>query len=508
VNDHQRALLRLATRKDESLSVELLAGARIVALACNGMQQLVDELRSGAGVLLLAEETLVGSALQQLATALDPQPAWSDLPVIVLAGQGANSPTLLEALQQLRNATVIERPVRIPALLSAVQSALRARSRQLEVRALLEDLRTADRRKTEFLATLAHELRNPLAPISSALALLQRGPDPQTAQGYQAMMRRQVDHMVRLVDDLMEVSRITQGKLQLHCVPLPLQPVVTDAIEFSRPLLDRAGHVLTVRMDATPLPVSVDAVRITQVVSNLLNNAAKYTPRGGRVAVRVWRDGDAARIAVSDNGMGLTAALLERIFDMFVQGSGAGGATQGGLGIGLTLVKALVELHGGGVAATSAGVGQGSTFTVTLPVVATPAGMPSGSCADEALEAAALSCAVLVVDDNRDAADSLTALLRALGARASVCYNARDALRAATEARFDVAILDLGMPEVDGYQLARDLRRLPAGQAIRLIALSGWGQDADRERAARAGFDAHLVKPAQVAQLIGLLGGR
>lgn len=518
----RRVLLRLATGRDEALAVELLARSGIEALPCAGMQSLVDTLAQGAGGVMVAEETLDDEALALLARALDAQPPWSDLPVIVLSRQGADSRTLADVLRRLRNVTVIERPVRMAALRSAVEAALRARARQWEVRALLDDLSEADRRKTEFLATLAHELRNPLAPISAALDLLQRGAEPERADALHRMMRRQVDHMVRLVDDLMEVSRITRGKVSLQRAPAVLQRVAADAIEFSRPLVERAGHTLSVQMDAAPIVAQIDAVRLTQVVANLLNNAARYTPAGGRIEVGVTRgDGAVARITVTDNGIGLEPQLVDRVFDMFVQAAQPPGAALGGLGIGLTLVKALVELHGGAITASSQGPGAGSTFVVTLPLEAEAAAsppapsvaLPSHDTAPGTSLSTSLGTApetpapraVLIVDDNRDAADSLAGLLTVLGLHSMAAYTAADALRAVQGTSFDAAVIDLGMPEVDGYELAQRLRGLSAGAPRTLIALSGWGQAADRERASAAGFDAHLVKPADMPRLLALL---
>ncbi len=498
-----RILLRTATSKDALMASAVLERASFVPHPCSDMADLLTELRRGAGAILVAEEVLVEPALGQLTEALAAQPPWSDVPLVVLARQGADSRAIVHVMDAFVNVTVIERPMRVASLVSAVRTALRARRRQYELRGLLDGLREADQRKTEFLATLAHELRNPLAPISTALSLLARKkPAPEEAERYYELMGRQVDHMVRLVNDLMEVSRITRGKIDLRVAPVRLDEVLGDAIEVSRPLVEGAGHTLAIDLPSEPLVVPGDGVRLTQVFANLLNNAAKYTPAGGQVRVSAREQGGQALVEVSDTGVGLAQEMLESIFDMFVQVSGTSKAAQGGLGIGLTLVKNLVGLHGGNVEARSDGLGQGATFSVRLPL-ARSAGVRLSAAAD-AQANVAIAGTVLVVDDNRDAADSLAELLRSLGATAWVAYGGEEALELARAQAPDLAVLDIGMPGMDGCELARQLRALPAGKGIRLVALTGWGQQGDKERIAAAGFDHHLIKPLQVADLLAL----
>jgi signal transduction histidine kinase len=505
VDHERRVLLRLATARDAAMAGAVLAQAGIATRAFATMAELSDDLPRGAGALLISEEVLTPQARAQLMAALAAQPPWSDVAVLMLARRGADSPLIGEAMAQLPNVTVIERPVRVAALVSALRSALRARQRQYELRALLDGLRQADRRKTEFLATLAHELRNPLAPISTALSLLAH-PRPTVGdmQRQHEVMRRQVDHMVRLVDDLLEVSRITRGKVDLQRVPVPLATAVRDAVELSRPLVEAARHTLQVDLPAEALIVEGDLVRLTQVFSNLLNNAAKYTPPGGALRLEARREGDDVLIEVSDSGVGLEREMLEPIFEMFVQVGGASRAAQGGLGIGLTLVKSLVELHGGRVSARSDGPNRGSTFSVRLPL-ARRVEAPAAADRAPAWEAVPLSRSILVVDDNRDAADSLAELLRALGATAFAAYSGSQALQLALEQRLDAAVLDIGMPGMDGCALARQLRGSPMHSAMLLIALTGWGQEADKQRISEAGFDHHMLKPADAAALIGVL---
>jgi signal transduction histidine kinase/ActR/RegA family two-component response regulator len=496
-----RVLLRTATSKDAVMATAVLERAGIATRVCATLHELVLEIGQGAGAILVSEEMLSGNDAADLSDAVSTQPPWSDLPVLVLARQGADSRAIAVAMEGMANVTVLERPIRVAALVSALRSALRARRRQYELRRILDDLGEADKRKTEFLATLAHELRNPMAPLSTALAILTRKPlTPEAAQPYYQLMGRQIDHMVRLVNDLMEVSRITRGKIELQLGELMVDQVIRDAVELSRPLMDAGRHQLQVHAADASLAVEGDGVRLTQVFSNLLNNAAKYTPEGGRIDVFVEREGVNAVVRILDNGAGLPPDMLASIFDMFVQVSGTARAAQGGLGIGLTLVKSLVELHGGTVSAKSAGLGQGSEFVVTLPLaIAHDAGGEKR--AAPSTEAVIARHSILVVDDNRDAAESLAALLGLLGARTAVAFSGTEALKTADGFRPSLAILDIGMPGMDGCELARRFRADPAHSGLTLIALTGWGQPDDRVRIAQAGFDHHLLKPVDMEEL-------
>lgn len=503
----RRILLRVATARDATMACEVLARAGMQAQVCASMAELIAELPRGAGALMIAEELMAGDAQRSLTRALAAQPPWSDLPVLVLARQGADSQAIVQVMDEFANVTVIERPMRVAALVSAARSALRARRRQYELRSVLDGLRQADQRKTEFLATLAHELRNPLAPLTNALALLARKQlSAEDAQRMHALMGRQIDHMVRLVDDLLEVSRITRGKVQLHRIQLPLKAVIDGALELSRPLVEASGHSVKIEIEDAGLQVSGDSVRLTQVFANLLNNAAKYTPPSGRIELSARRDGDQAVVQIKDSGVGLAPHMLNSVFEMFVQVSGTAKVAQGGLGIGLTLVKTLVEMHGGSVEAASPGLGRGATFTVRLPL-ARDAQAQAGPEAKQPPAAIELPTdrTVLVVDDNRDAADSLAELLRVMGATALAAYSGDEALQMAASHHVDIAVLDIGMPVMDGCDLARRLRARHGDATPRLIALTGWGQPTDRERIARAGFDHHLLKPVDAAELMALL---
>jgi two-component system, sensor histidine kinase len=503
-----RILMRLGTARDEALALPLLDTEGLAVFACTDLTQLLAEWdTAGAGALLIAEEALDDRALPALRQRVQQQAPWSDIPLVLLARPDASSMTVASAMERWPNTSVIERPLRAPELVSVLRAALRARSRQYQIRALLEGLQRDDVRKNEFIATLAHELRNPLAPMANALALLDAAADDaQTVRSSTAMMQRQLDHLVRLIDDLMEIARITRGKVKLQREWVNLHAVLDDAVELARPAIDAAGHRLNIERGAGALPLWGDRVRLAQVFANLLGNAAKYTPRGGHVDVSVRGHADHVSVAVADNGDGLPADMLGAVFDMFVQAQPNARMAPGGLGIGLTLVRTLVQLHGGSVQATSPGLGRGSTFVVRLPLRAPAhAGTaPRGAAAQAAPAPVIEGLRVLVVDDNVDAAQSLAALLRHDGAAVTVAHEAAQALRAARAERFDAAVLDIGLPGTDGCELARRLRGQLDEQAT-LVALTGWGHDSDRERIAAAGFDHHLLKPADVVQLRKLL---
>ncbi|MGZ8215317.1 MAG: PAS domain S-box protein [Methylosarcina sp.] len=379
-------------------------------------------------------------------------------------------------------------------------------SQDITERHRLEDaLREVDRRKDEFLATLAHELRNPLAPISNGLHILQLpGIDNETVERVREMMTRQVNNMVRLVDELMEVSRITRGKIELHKEKIDLAEVLQSAVETSRPFIEASQHQLDLDLPTEPLMLEVDKMRLTQVFANLLNNAAKYTPEGGRIWLSARREDAQAVVSVRDNGMGIPAEMLPKVFDLFTQADRTTHRAQGGLGIGLTLVHSLVTLHGGNVKVDSEGAGQGSEFTVRLPL--TDKGNGPGSRLQNDSSALPLSSRrMLVVDDNHDAADSLALLLKGLGNEVITTHNGPSSLQILENFQPTVVFLDIGMPGMDGFEVARRIRRQPKGQDITLIALTGWGQEEDRRQSREAGINHHLVKPVDLETLKALL---
>ena len=636
----ERRLLVLApTGRDAQLAQTVLGEAGVRCTVCRDLPQLLQEAAAGAGAVLISEEALsVETHVYALGERLARQPPWSDLPVLLLARPGADSPAVRQMVRMLGNVTLIERPVRVAALMTAVQTALRARRRQYNAREHLsdldliaralkdsesrlkalfdnaavgiaeltaqgrltlvndalcgllgvtrddllgmplvdlahpgdreslqkalarlfageadglgaekrfvrrdgatiwanltvalarmseagshgvaviedvterkhaeEDLREADRRKDEFLATLAHELRNPLAPIRNSLHILgMSGVRDDAMKRVTDMMTRQVAHMVRMVDDLLEVSRISRGKIELRKERIELAAVLRNAVDTSLPLVEAARHRLAVNIPPEPIALEADPVRLAQVFANLLNNAAKYTPDGGEISIEVTVEAGSASICVRDNGEGIPPAMLARVFNMFTQVN-TGSRAQGGLGIGLTLARTLVQLHGGTIEAFSDGPGKGCQFLVKLPLAASvpetkgPDDLPAHDGSPLPLRR------VLVVDDNRDAADSLGMLLEFLGAEVRVVHDGPAALEAIAAFKPSVVLLDLGMPGMNGLEVARRMRGDPQLADTKLVALTGWGQREDRRRTHEAGFDYHLVKPADVGTLQSIL---
>jgi PAS domain S-box-containing protein len=367
-------------------------------------------------------------------------------------------------------------------------------------------LRDADRRKDEFLAVLAHELRNPLAPMRNALEMVRlSADDPAVLSTVRGTMERQVDHMVRLTDDLLDVSRITRNRLELRRKPVDLSIVVHRAMESTDPLLKERRHTVTLALPSVPLLVNADEGRLAQVLYNLLGNAAKYTHPGGRIHVRAMRDGADAVITVSDNGIGIAHENLQSVFEMFTQVDASLERSQGGLGIGLTLSRRIVELHGGTIEAASEGPDKGSTLTVRLHAQDEDA--PIAEPGAPRTFALARGRRVLIADDNRDSADTLAAMLEMVGHDVRVCYDGVNALTQAELFRPEVMLLDIGMPVLNGLELAARIRERPWGARMRLIALTGWGQPEDLKRSQRAGFDHHLVKPVELSRLQELIGG-
>ena len=366
-----------------------------------------------------------------------------------------------------------------------------------------EALRQADRKKDRFLATLAHELRNPLAPILTGVQVLKRkgADDPDQAWSHD-MIDRQVRHMARLLDDLLDVGRITNEKLELRKQRIALTTVVDAAMETSRSLIERSRHRFEVVLPQEPVYVDADPIRLAQIFSNLLNNAAKYTNPGGRIALEVAREGDHIEVSVADSGIGIAPEDLPNVFDIFAQAGRGREHAQGGLGIGLFLVKTLTEMHGGSVRAESAGPGNGSRFVVRLPVDHTPTGAPGATASRPAGHPARR---ILVADDNHDAAESLAAMLRLAGNEVRVARDGAEAVVSAETFRPDAALIDIGMPKLDGYEVAQNIRAAPWGKNVVLVAVTGWGKEEDRRRAFEMGFDHHLTKPASAEDIETIL---
>jgi signal transduction histidine kinase len=379
-----------------------------------------------------------------------------------------------------------------------------------ETRRTAEALREADRKKDEFLATLAHELRNPLAPIRNGLEVLRLASDPASVARTRAMMERQLEHMVRLVDDLLDISRVTSGKVRLRPESTDLRDAVKVALDAARPAVEAGRHALKVDLPDQPLRLFADPTRLAQAVGNLITNAAKYTPGGGRIAVRVAREGGEAVVRVADNGVGIPPEMLPRVFDLFTQVGKHLDRAQGGLGIGLALVKKLIELHGGRVSAESEGSGRGSTFTLRLPVGSGPTSEEPGAPTSEAPGASPgteRGRRVLVVDDNADAAETLAEWLALRGHEVRTAQSGGEALEAAPQFRPEVVFLDIGLPGMSGYDVARRLREVEGCSGALFVALTVWGSDEHRRQSEEAGFALHLVKPVENAKLDSVFAG-
>lgn len=369
-----------------------------------------------------------------------------------------------------------------------------------------QELREADERKNEFLAVLSHELRNPLAPLRNGIEILRlTNGKGELAERARAMMGRQLEQMVHLIDDLLEVSRISRGKIELKRAPMNLTSALQQALEVSKPLIDAAGHDLTIDVPPGPLLVDADPIRLAQVFGNLLNNAAKYTNPGGRLRLTVGRDGDCVTVSVGDNGIGIPPPMLPKIFEMFAQVDQSLQRTQGGLGIGLSIARRLVEMHGGTLDARSEGPGRGSEFIVRLPLLAAADTENKPTERTKHEHGGAHPRRILIADDNQDAAASLALVLEMKGHEVRTARDGHEALQVAESFKPDVAVLDIGMPLLDGYRVCERLRAVPAGSEMLIIALTGWGQTEDKLRSEKAGFDHHLIKPAEVDALEALL---
>jgi len=752
--DQERVLVLAPTRADAALSKTILTDALLGCHVCGDLSELLQEWSVGAGAMLLTDDVLSAQDPQHFVRLIEEQPVWSDLPIILLSGSGADSDTAVWAMERLGNVTVLERPVRVTTLVSALQTAIRARRRQYELRDRIqaqellaavvrtsqdaiisktldgiitswnpgaqrlfgytpeeaigqpitliippdrhdeerrilqqlrrgerlehmetvrvakngqrldisvtisvirdaegrivgaskvarditarkratdllrasearfrflaetipsivwttapdgkvtyvnrrwleycgiddwekatspgltlhpedeerctkawqwhlrkgrdfeievrhrrhdgvyrwfvaravpfrdetgkilswfgtttdiheqkemeETLRQADRRKDEFLATLAHELRNPLAPIRNSLHIMRlKGDDPVTVDQARKIMDRQLGQMVRLVDDLLDVGRITRGKLELRKERVELGAVIKNAIDATRPLIQAAGHELDLSLASRPVYLDADPVRLAQVLSNLLNNAAKYMDRGGKIWLSAVARDHEVTITVRDKGIGIPPAALPLVFDMFTQVDASLERTHGGLGIGLTLAKQLVELHGGGIEARSEGIGRGSEFAVRLPIVSS-ASREERSRDQGASTASQARYRILVADDNHDAVESMGMMLRLMGNEVRTVRDGVQAVEEAAGFRPDMVLLDIGMPRLNGYDAARRIREQRWGSEMILVALTGWGQEEDKRRATEAGFDLHFTKPVSPADLEKLMAG-
>ena len=517
--DQERVLVLAPTPADAALTRTIIADAGLVCHVDEDSDSLARGVSQGVGAIVLTEEVITRGDNRELARVLTTQPSWSEIPIILLVGVAADASVTATALALLGNVTILERPVRVTTLVSALRTAVRARRRQYEVRNTLleltnahaalhaqsERLRDSDRRKDEFLATLAHELRNPLAPIRNALQIIQiAGNNGPAVEQARAMMERQLGQMVRLIDDLLDVSRISRGKFELRKERIELAAAIKSAIDTAQPLIDAAGHQLTVSGSARPVYLDADPVRLAQVFSNLLNNAAKYMERGGKIWLTVTPADGEVVVSVRDTGIGIPADALPGIFDMFSQVDHSLEKAQGGLGIGLMLVKQLLEMHGGRIEAKSEGSGKGSEFIAHLPVVNVVPPRQTANTADEP-RARTLACRILVADDNRDAAESMSTVLRLMGNEVRTVHDGLQAVEEAAAFRPDLVLLDIGMPRLNGYDAARRIRAERWGKSTLIVAMTGWGQDEDKRRASEAGFDRHFTKPVDPGDIEKLI---
>ena len=508
----ERVLICVESAQDAARIVDLLGGLGIEGAPCADYSQLCDQIERGAAAIVLSEPPTISDTDSRLLSILHTQPTWSAIPTIIISAESPNMNEISEGLPL--GATLVERPVQVKTLASIIRIALHARHNQYMVRDLLQErqtlvdlLRHEATIKNEFLATLAHELRNPLAPIRTGLQILRLSPPGNPTTQTLEMMDRQVRHLVRLIDDLLDISRITRGKLELRKQRVPLTLLLSNAVESSKPLIDSGKHTLTRSTPDEPITLDVDPVRLAQVISNLLNNAAKYTPKGGAITLTARHEHDTVQIEVKDNGVGLSPQMLTKVFDMFSQVEPAMARSQGGLGIGLALARRLTEMHNGTVEAVSPGPGQGSTFTVTLPYTEKPQTDTSDTTVERGFNDVfrGSSHRVLVVEDQVDVAQSLKDLLCLLGQDTHIAYNGPEALQAAKEFKPELIFLDIGLPGMTGYEVARTLRAEENTPKPRLIAVTGWGDEGNISLARDAGFDRHLTKPVDPLEIQQIL---
>ena len=509
--DDERVLLVAPTPRDAAVTCSLLRTADVLCESYGTLLELAKEMKHGVGALMLTDRALFDEDFEVILRGLEQQPPWSDVPVVLLTQGQQSTARVMALLRRLSNLTLLDRPTSTRSMISAVQAALRGRRRQYQLRDQMQAearaqqaLREADRRKDEFLATLAHELRNPLAPLSTGLQLMSTDLDEQRALSVRHMMERQVSQLVRLINDLLDVSRISTGKVVLQLNRIDMRTVIESALESSQPAVTAAEHTLQIHLANLPVWVMGDAARLEQVICNLVNNACKYTPKRGTITVTLTQQDNTAIAKVIDNGLGIPEGMLPLVFEMFTQIDHNLDRAQGGLGIGLSLVRSLMELHGGEVRAESAGERRGSTFTISLPVVMQdPSSLPAS--VSPQTSAASTPLRVLVVDDNHDAADSLSLLLATLGHQTRTVYGGAAALDAAAEFQPDTIFCDLGMPVVSGFEVAARLRNDSRCPPPVLVAVTGWGTDEDKRRASEGGFDLHITKPISSEDLDAVL---
>lgn len=500
-----RVLILAPVGRDAELMCLHLMNARIECEACRDVDHLCEELRAGAGALLFTEEALTPDAMTRLARVLEEQPPWSDIPVLVLTGipsvdARARSFALLGRRATL---TLVDRPVRIQSLVSTTVAALSARARQYEVRDLMQKLEDRIHERDRFLAILGHELRNPLGAILLASQMADH--DGRLDGEHARLIERQSRHLTRIVNDLLDLSRVVSGKIVLRRQRVDLRHSAQQVLDTLRESARNQHIDLQLEVPDSPVLVMGDPVRIDQILSNVVTNAIKYTPEGGHVRVAIRHAGPEALLVVTDDGVGIAPDRIGSIFELFAQAENTIGRAQGGMGIGLALVRNLVELHGGTIGAESEGVGKGATFTIRFP----PAS--DASSRHEESEERPLPPAgggrqrrIVIVEDNGDVRELLKLKLRRLGHRVEAVADGPSGVSAIVASRPDMALIDIGLPVLDGYEVASRVRG-ELGNEVVLVAVSGFGQPEDKRRALEAGFDEHITKPTDVQDIESVL---
>lgn len=497
---NERILILAPTGRDAELACAALQAAGIDAASEPDVESLCSDIARGAGAAMITEEALDTHAMQCLRELLDAQPPWSDFPLLVFTSRPSDESTVraLDQLGDRANVTMIERPIRVKTMVSAARAALRARNRQLEVRDLLSELERRVAERDNFLAMLSHELRNPLAAITLAVDSL--GADQPGVSGESEILARQTRHLARLVDDLLDIARVTTGKISLHKHDVDLADIAEHCVETMRARADARRVRLTFHHTRSHALVHGDPVRLEQVVNNLLSNGIKYTPPAGSVEVFVETDAAHSVLRVRDTGKGIAPEILPRIFDLFMQGETTLDRSDGGMGVGLTLVKKLVDLHRGSVHAYSRGRGDGSEFVVRLPLSTAQPADPAEPEESAGSTAAGAPRRILVIEDNSDIRDLLRLKLRQLGHTVDVAEDGSAGLQKLLSSPPEIALIDIGLPGIDGYEIARQARD-QLGSSVYLVALTGYGQTEDRNMALAAGFDLHMTKPADFTHL-------
>lgn len=521
-NLENRVLVCMPTGRDAALVCSALEGSGVFAEECPDSSDLKEKISEGAGAVLIADEALNDGALESIVKLFDYQPIWSDLPVLVFAGSGRKADKLLELIGARFNATIVERPIRMALLFSAIRSALRARQRQYQARDLLNQLEESDRQKDLFLATLSHELRTPLNSILGWIQLLrgnfQNGDKSIDLAHALEVIERNARTQSELISDVLFVSRVITGKLNLNFEPLDLVSVLETAIDTMRPLIEAKEIQLITRFDSGVTQIKGDPDRLQQVFWNLLSNAVKFTPPGGKIEISIKAKNSNIEIEIGDTGQGIEPKFLPYIFERFRQADNSFTRKTGGLGLGLAIARYLVELHGGMIRASSSGLNQGATFTVTIPVSAQleepKPFFETKAVRDERMqkqddEVMPKKIRVLLVEDNDDSREMLKILLEQYGIETVAVDSAAEAFDVITHNPPDILISDVGLPDEDGYELIKKIRQLPPekGGRIPAIALTGYVSLQDRAYALEVGYQEHLAKPLETDKLLELLKG-